>query len=135
MLEDHFGSSHREMQKGSTIQTHAACVAIINTQLSLRSCACCFCHSGLCARRSGQRSLLGRGIDFKGVRTVLNVEPPSSVAGYVHRVGRTGRAGQAGCAISLLDPRADAGLLAELQAQLLGSCLSVFYKAARMVAA
>ena len=61
-----------------------------------------------------------RGIDFKGVRTVLNVEPPSSVAGYVHRVGRTGRAGQAGCAVSLLDPRADAPLLAELRAQLPG---------------
>ncbi len=61
-----------------------------------------------------------RGIDFKGVRTVLNVEPPSSVAGYVHRVGRTGRAGQAGCAVSLLDPTADAALLAELQAQLPG---------------
>ena len=64
-----------------------------------------------------------RGIDFKGVRTVLNVEPPSSVAGYVHRVGRTGRAGQAGCAVSLLDPRADATLLAELQAQLPGSSI------------
>ena len=51
---------------------------------------------------------------------MLNVEPPSSVAGYVHRVGRTGRAGQAGCAVSLLDPAADAALLAELRAQLPG---------------
>eukprot|EP00884_Botryococcus_braunii_P010881 jgi/Botrbrau1/19795/Bobra.0124s0043.1 len=45
-----------------------------------------------------------RGIDFKGVGTVLNVEPPSSVAGYVHRVGRTGRAGNSGTAITLLTP-------------------------------
>lgn len=31
-----------------------------------------------------------RGIDFKGVRTIINFGLPSSVAGYVHRVGRTG---------------------------------------------
>ncbi len=31
-----------------------------------------------------------RGIDFKGVRTIINYDQPSSVQGYVHRVGRTG---------------------------------------------
>ena len=59
-------------------------------------------------------------MDFKGVRTVLNVDPPSSAAGYVHRVGRTGRAGEAGTAVSLLAP-ADAPLAEQLEAQLAGS--------------
>lgn len=31
-----------------------------------------------------------RGIDFKGVYTIINYDLPSSVQGYVHRVGRTG---------------------------------------------
>lgn len=45
-----------------------------------------------------------RGIDFKGVRTIINFDVPSSIQGYVHRVGRTGRAGQAGLALTLLTP-------------------------------
>jgi ATP-dependent RNA helicase DDX56/DBP9 len=45
-----------------------------------------------------------RGIDFKGVQTVINFDMPGSIAGYVHRVGRTGRAGQSGTAVSLFAP-------------------------------
>lgn len=60
-----------------------------------------------------------RGIDFKGVRTVVNVHPPPDVPTYVHRVGRTGRAGQAGTAVSLLAPR-DATLAGQIEAALSG---------------
>lgn len=45
-----------------------------------------------------------RGIDFKGVNTVVNFDLPESIKGYVHRVGRTGRAGAAGAAYTLFAP-------------------------------
>lgn len=55
-----------------------------------------------------------RGIDFKGVRTVVNVQPPPSIATYVHRVGRTGRAGAPGAAVTLASPK-DAELVRQLE--------------------
>ncbi|KAL7274442.1 RNA-dependent ATPase rok1 [Rhizina undulata] len=40
--------------------------------------------------------LLARGVDFRGVRLVVNYDIPTTVAAYIHRVGRTGRAGREG---------------------------------------
>lgn len=40
--------------------------------------------------------LVGRGMDFLGVTTVVNYDFPTSTHDYVHRVGRTGRAGRQG---------------------------------------
>ena len=40
--------------------------------------------------------VLGRGMDFKGVRLVVNYDLPTSGVSYVHRIGRTGRAGVPG---------------------------------------
>ncbi|KAJ3672819.1 hypothetical protein LUZ60_006193 [Juncus effusus] len=45
-----------------------------------------------------------RGVDFKNVYTVVNLDMPLNPAGYVHRIGRTGRAHNTGSSISLVSP-------------------------------
>jgi len=44
-----------------------------------------------------------RGLDIKGVKMVINYDPPNNSEDYVHRIGRTGRAGVKGTAITFLD--------------------------------
>lgn len=44
--------------------------------------------------------LMGRGIDFKAVNTVINYDLPSNSTSYIHKIGRVGRAGRKGAAIT-----------------------------------
>lgn len=44
--------------------------------------------------------LMGRGIDFKFVKLLINYDVPQSAVAYIHRIGRTGRAGRRGRAIT-----------------------------------
>ncbi|KAJ1642154.1 nucleolar DEAD-box protein required for synthesis of 60S ribosomal subunit, partial [Coemansia asiatica] len=46
--------------------------------------------------------LAARGLDVKGIDTVINYTMPNQFAQYLHRIGRTARAGRSGRAITLI---------------------------------
>jgi ATP-dependent RNA helicase DDX56/DBP9 len=55
------------------------------------------------SRRKDSEYGVSRGLDFRNVSFVVNVDFPSSPQSYTHRVGRTARGGAKGVALSLID--------------------------------
>ncbi|CAD7092737.1 unnamed protein product [Hermetia illucens] len=52
--------------------------------------------------------VLARGLDVPEVNWVIQWDPPSTPAAFIHRVGRTARQGEAGSSIAFLMPNEDA---------------------------
>ena len=69
-------------------------------------------------RKKDEESGVTRGIDFKGVKTVINLEMPQDVDGYTHRVGRTGRGGESGTALSICSSAGDSSIRSSINSRL-----------------
>ncbi|KAF8445958.1 DEAD-domain-containing protein [Boletus edulis BED1] len=65
-------------------------------------------HLSLRLFRDGQVNFLmatdlaSRGLDIKGIETVINYDMPNQLTQYLHRVGRTARAGKSGRSLTLV---------------------------------
>jgi len=70
------------------------------------------------AKQRAHEYSASRGVDFRGVLTVVNVDMPEDADVYVHRVGRTARAGASGTALSLIADASDQRVLEAVQARL-----------------
>jgi len=68
-------------------------------------------------RRRDENYGASRGLDFRGVSFVVNVDLPSTPESYTHRIGRTARGGASGVALSLVDTsrKEETEMLVEIQ--------------------
>lgn len=60
-------------------------------------------ESGWKRKQRDEEYGVSRGLDFRGVSFVVNVDLPTSPESYTHRIGRTARGGANGVALTLVD--------------------------------
>jgi superfamily II DNA/RNA helicase len=89
----------KKAKKGTA--TAAAAAASAAASSSPAAAAPAAASSSLVAAAASSANV-SRGVDFKDVDVVVNVDFPLTARSYVHRVGRTARAGKAGTAVSFV---------------------------------
>ena len=62
-----------------------------------------------------------KGLDFPGIKHVINYDMPDDIENYVHRIGRTGRSGAKGVATTFINKANEESVLLDLKALLLES--------------
>lgn len=60
-------------------------------------------------KKSSSEFGVSRGVDFVNVSCVINFDLPTTVDGYIHRVGRTARGGASGTSLSFVVPSEEVG--------------------------
>ena len=63
--------------------------------------------------------IASKGLDFEGVKHVVNYDMPDDIENYVHRIGRTGRSGKTGIATTFINKSCDQSILLDLKALLI----------------
>ncbi|RKP40374.1 P-loop containing nucleoside triphosphate hydrolase protein [Dimargaris cristalligena] len=56
-----------------------------------------------------------KGLDFTGIRHVINFDMPKEIEDYVHRIGRTGRSGRSGVATTFINMESSQQILLDLK--------------------
>ena len=65
--------------------------------------------------------MASKGLDFPGIKHVINYDMPDDIENYVHRIGRTGRSGAKGMATTFVNKANDESVLLDLKALLMES--------------
>jgi len=67
--------------------------------------------------KSGKKDMhfgVSRGLDFRAVSAVINIDVPRDASAYTHRAGRTARAGNAGTVLTVVSSEAEESAVKEM---------------------